>query len=187
MNVLSKALRSWNDSQSSLAGQLSYLGEKQNKLSVVQGIFWEYSPVISIFPAVISWNFMDARCLKYQHFHLSLTCVWLLSHVLLFVTLWTVALQAPLCTEFFRQKCWSGLPFPLPGNLPDPGTEPMSPATLALQANGFYTYWATGISKSLPSDHLTNWLPVSHIISWVLNVKVAILIPTLPLSSQFLT
>ena len=130
MNVLSKALRLWNDSQSSLAGQLSYLGEKQNKLSVVQGIFWEYSPVISIFPAIISWNFMDARCLKYQHFHLSLTCVWLLSHVLLFVTLWTVAHQAPPLMGFPRREYWSGLPFPSLGNLPDPGIKPVSP-TLA--------------------------------------------------------
>ena len=34
--------------------------------------------------------------------------------------LWTVALQAPLCVGFFRQKYWSGLPFPSPGHLPDP-------------------------------------------------------------------
>ena len=40
------------------------------------------------------------------------------SHVWLCVTLWTVALQAPLSTGFPRQENWSGLPFPLPGNLP---------------------------------------------------------------------
>ena len=36
--------------------------------------------------------------------------------------------QAPLSMEFFRQEYWSGLPFPLPGDLPDPGIEPTSPA-----------------------------------------------------------
>ena len=43
------------------------------------------------------------------------------SCVRLFVTPWTVALQAPLSVGFPRQEYWSGLPFPSPGNLPDPG------------------------------------------------------------------
>ena len=51
-----------------------------------------------------------------------------LSHVWLFVTLWTVACQALLSMGFSRQKYWSGLPFPSPRNLPDPGIEPASPA-----------------------------------------------------------
>ena len=50
------------------------------------------------------------------------------SHVRLFATSWTITLQAPLSMEFFRQEYWSGLPFPSPGDLPDPGIEPMSPA-----------------------------------------------------------
>ena len=50
------------------------------------------------------------------------------SHVLLFATLWTVAHQAPLSMGFSRQEHWNGLPCPLPGNLPDPGIEPRSPA-----------------------------------------------------------
>ena len=54
------------------------------------------------------------------------TCV--LSCVQLFATLWTMALQAPLSLKFFRQEYWSGLPFPTPGDLPDPGIEPASPA-----------------------------------------------------------
>ena len=41
---------------------------------------------------------------------------------------WTVARQAPLSMGFSRQKYWSGLPFPSPGDLPDPGIEPRSPA-----------------------------------------------------------
>ena len=51
-----------------------------------------------------------------------------LSHVRLFVTPWTVAYQAPPFMGFSRQECWSGLPFPSPGDLPDPGIEPWSPA-----------------------------------------------------------
>ena len=44
------------------------------------------------------------------------------------VTPWTVDHQAPLSMGFPRQEYWSGLPFPSPGNLPDPRTEPTSPA-----------------------------------------------------------
>ena len=44
---------------------------------------------------------------------------------------WTVACQAPLSMEFSRQEYWSGLPFPSPGDLPDPGIEPGSPALQA--------------------------------------------------------
>ena len=45
----------------------------------------------------------------------------LLSHVLLFATLWTIAHQASLSMEFPRQEYCSGLPFPFPGDLPNPG------------------------------------------------------------------
>ena len=48
-----------------------------------------------------------------------------------FVTRWIVAHQAPLSMGFSRQEYWSGLPFPSPGDLPDPGIEPRSPAFLA--------------------------------------------------------
>ena len=46
-------------------------------------------------------------------------------------TPWTVARQAPLSMGFSRQKYWSGLPCPSPGDLPDPGIEPWSPALQA--------------------------------------------------------
>ena len=52
-------------------------------------------------------------------------------HVQLFVTPWTVARQAPLSMGFPRPEYWSGLPFPSPGNLPNPGIEPRSPALQA--------------------------------------------------------
>ena len=57
--------------------------------------------------------------------------VKLLSRVRLFVTPWTVAHQAPPSMGFSRQEYWSGLPFPSPGDLPDPGIEPGSPALQA--------------------------------------------------------
>ena len=54
-----------------------------------------------------------------------------LSRVRLFATLWTVACQAPLSMGFSRQEYWSGLPFPSPGDLPNPGIELRSPALQA--------------------------------------------------------
>ena len=51
-----------------------------------------------------------------------------LSHVRLFVTPWTVAQKDPLSMGFPRQEYWSGLPFPSPEDLPNPGIEPGSPA-----------------------------------------------------------
>jgi len=55
----------------------------------------------------------------------------LLSHVPLFATPWTVAHQALLSMGFFRQEYWSGLLFPPPGDLPDPGIKPRSPVLKA--------------------------------------------------------
>ena len=54
-----------------------------------------------------------------------------LSHVRLFATPWTIAYQAPQFMEFSRQENWSGLPFPSPWDLPDPGIEPRSPTLRA--------------------------------------------------------
>ena len=56
-------------------------------------------------------------------------CVCLLSHfsrVQLSATPWAIACQAPLSMGLSRKEYWSGLPFPFPGDLPDPGTEPAS-------------------------------------------------------------
>ena len=61
----------------------------------------------------------------------SLVPVKLLSRVQLFVTPWTAAYQAPPSMEFSRQEYWSGLPFPSPGDLPDPGITPRSPTLQA--------------------------------------------------------
>ena len=66
----------------------------------------------------------------------------------LFATLWTVALQAPLSMGLSRQEYWSGLPLPPPGDLPDPGTEPASPASPALTGS-FFTNKQPGKSPCL--------------------------------------
>ena len=66
-----------------------------------------------------------------------------LSYVQFFVTLWTVAHQAPLSVEFSSQECWSGLPYPAPRDLPKPGTEPASVVFPEL-AGGFFTTSTTG-------------------------------------------
>ena len=55
----------------------------------------------------------------------------LFSHVQLFATPWTIDLQAPLSTRYFRQEYWNGLPFPSEGDLPNPGIKPRSPALQA--------------------------------------------------------
>ena len=69
------------------------------------------------------------------------TCVnFSLSSVLVFATLWTVAHQAPLCMGFPKQEYWSGLPFPPPGDLPNPETE----ATSLTLAGRFFTIEPTG-------------------------------------------
>ena len=52
----------------------------------------------------------------------------------------TVACQAPLSMGFPKQEYWSGLPFPSPGDLPDPGNEPTSPESLALQVDSFFFF-----------------------------------------------
>ena len=54
--------------------------------------------------------------------------------------LWTITCQASLSMGFSRQEYWSGLPFPPPGDLPDPGSKPMSPAL----AGGFFTAESRG-------------------------------------------
>ena len=63
----------------------------------------------------------------------------LLSCVRLLATAWTVARQAPLPIEFSSQQHWSGLPFPTPGDLPDPGIEPSFLASPALAGRFFTT------------------------------------------------
>ena len=92
----------------------------------------------------------------------------------LFVVPRTVVSQAPLSMGFSWQEYWSRLPFPLPGDLPDPGMEPAHPASLALQADSLslrhqgspciciciciciyvYLYTHTNINLRIPTDEM---------------------------------
>ena len=77
----------------------------------------------------------------YISIHMDFSCHRVLScfsRVWLFATLWPIALQVPLSRGFSRQKYWSGLPFPPPGDLPDPGIESTSPLPPILAGRFFY-------------------------------------------------
>ena len=85
-----------------------------------------------------------------------------LSHVRPFATPRTVAHQAPPSMGFSRQEGWSGLPLPSPGDLPDPGNEPRSPALPLLTMPKPLTVWITINGNILQEigipDHLTHLL-----------------------------
>ena len=84
------------------------------------------------------WTYYFRISVKYLEVHVAITWIGicmkvkvkvkLLSRVRLFATPWTVAHQAPPSMGFSKQEYWSGLPLPSPGDLPDPGIEPRSPA-----------------------------------------------------------
>ena len=63
------------------------------------------------------------------------------SDVWLFATLWTLAHQAPPSMGFFRQEYWSGLSFPPPGDLPDPGIEPLPLMSFSISRQILYYSW----------------------------------------------
>ena len=108
------------------------------------------------------------------------------SHVQLSETLWTVARQAPLSMGFSRQEYWSGLPCPPPGSPPNPGIEPASPVSPALQAASL------GLShhahKAVVFPHpLCLWVfPGTVVSAWIiLSCLLPKLIPDLPLNLYF--
>ena len=82
------------------------------------------------------------------------------SHVQLFAAPWTIARQAPLSIGFSRQEYWSEVPCPPPGDLPDPGIEPVS-LTFPALAGWFFTTIATWTPVSSPG----HW---EHVWAWVL-------------------
>ena len=108
--------------------------------------------------------------LKYLRVKWHDICVCVLSHSIMFdsVTPWIVARQAPLSMGFSRQEYWSGLPFPTPGDLPNPGMEPMSLTSPAMAGEFFTTAAAAAAAKSLqscptPCDPIDGSPPVSPI------------------------
>ena len=94
---------------------------------------WTHYPIAFLFPFSICCS-MGIRAMLLS------SCF---SHVWLFVTPWIVAHQAPLSMGFPRQEYWCGLPFPSPGDLPEPGIEPASSAL----AGKFFTMEPPGKSR----------------------------------------
>ena len=88
----------------------------------------------------VLWNLEDGKCVSVA-----------VSHLL--VTSQTVTHQAPLPMRFPRQEYWSRLPFPPPGDIPDPGIEPTSPPSPTLQAD------------SLPLRH-QRYMKVTDLFCW---------------------
>ena len=83
-----------------------------------------------------NWKIILKIIYVYMHNWITLPCTWnivsqLYCRVRLFVTPRTIAHQAPPSMGFSRQEYWSGLPFPSPWDLPDPGIEPRSPTLQA--------------------------------------------------------
>ena len=128
----------------------------ENSLAVPQKVKHKITIGYSILDLIISsptntctWAFMTAKFTiakwwkpppypsedewinKMWYIHTGYSEVKSLSRVWLFATPWTVTYKAPPSMGFSRQEYWSGLPFPSPGDLPDPGVEPRSPALQA--------------------------------------------------------
>ena len=98
-----------------------------------------------------------------------------LSRVWLFATLWTIACQAPRSVGFSRQKYWSGLSFPPPGDLPDPGIKPASLTSSALAGRLFTTSatWEAYVQLSCthmvcnPPGSYVHGISQGRILEWV--------------------
>ena len=94
----------------------------------------------------VTWTQTELRGLSVHHgnkyggsFAVYVYVLSSFSRVQLCVTLWAVARQAPLSMGFFQQEYWNGLPCPPPGDLPDPGIKPASPASPTLLVEFFIT------------------------------------------------
>ncbi|XP_070334276.1 protein FAM169B isoform X2 [Odocoileus virginianus] len=98
-----------------------------------RGRLWEVEPPGAWGQRGNIWLKVQLQQSRQADFHMLLLGPF--RRVRLFATLWTAACQAPLSMGFSRQEYQSGLPFPPPGDLPDPGIDPSSPASPALQAD----------------------------------------------------
>ena len=122
----------------------SLLQHHNSKASVVQSAFFLVQPSHlyltrgCLYPVGKPHTFLPNRrgCLLFPSGPRNALSAHSLSHARLFVTSWTVAHQTPLSMEFSRQEYWSGVPRPPPGDFPDPGIKPASPAF----AGGFFTH-----------------------------------------------
>ena len=111
---------------------------------------WDSKLVNSLKSLWNFWRLFGTYLLKFNTF-LPCVCVQLLSHIWLSVIPGTVDHQALLSIGFSRQKYWSRLPFPIPGDLTDPGIKLVSPASPIL-AGSFFTAEPPGNPIFLPYD-----------------------------------
>ena len=133
---------------------------------------------------MISDSFSKARArLILKNSPTKLVSEWkwkLLLHVWLFAIPWTVAHQAPLSMEFSRQEYWSGFPLHFPGNLPDPGIEPRSPALqeyslpfeppgkpLLISKINFKQIFLNIYAKNILKDHFNNSVEFISVLVWI--------------------
>ena len=133
-----RARKSWN-----LQASFAYIYHHTWSCKAFWRIKWSCSvvsdslqPVDCSPPGSSVHGILQARILEWVAISFSNAWKWKgkvksLSHVRLFATPWTVACHAPPSMGFSRQEYWSGLPLPSPGDLPDPGIEPRSPALQA--------------------------------------------------------
>ena len=113
-------------------------------------------------------------CVGYFYsFTLVFGIVCVLSHLVMSDSSWPhkiVAHQAPLSMEFSKQEYWGGLPFPSPGDLPEPGIEPESPVTPALVGR-FFTTWATWELLILYSYFIPS--PITSLVAQMVKNRLA--------------
>ena len=130
-----------------------------NQSKNIIGFLRMMSKVFTYFFRLTSCYF-SLWCLSFSHDTCVCSVAQLLSFVGLFVTLWTVEHQALLSREFSKQEYWNGLPFPTPGDLPDPGIEPASLASPALAGEFFTT-----VPPGKPLIHDFNSFPLHLLFS----------------------
>ena len=127
---------------------------------------WDAFIYLIIFLILTVYGLIHSFLLEYSHLTMLqwflLWCgLYVISRVWLFVTPWTVAHQAPLSMGFSRQEYWSGLPFSSPGDLPNPGIEPGSPAcqadSLPSEPSGKSIYFITQCRGEVKDKEKTKW------------------------------
>ena len=101
-------------------------------------------------------------------------CVSVLCHVRFFANLWTVTRQALLTMKFSRHKYWSGLPFPSPVDLPNPGIEPTSLMFPALAGRSFTasSTWEAQIMNNLVYYKFYNYLILNNNIQMEVQILI---------------
>ena len=114
------------------------------------------------------YGWLERKC--NTHIQWNISVVSSQSCTQLFVTQWTIACQAPLPMGFSRQEYQSGLPFPSPGDLPNPGIKPTSPAL----AGEFFYLWAT--IQSQKEGNITicdyiDWHWGHYVVKWIKSEK----------------